>query len=120
MTEEPSHSPSIRLTMAVEFDQSVFHAIVSRFGVIGWNDWVGKLYDRNLTASVWLAGEYEPANVFFRFTEDLREQWPTADFTPVWFIADDEKKQEGMPELFVIPLEEVMLEGKVSVLVDRT
>ena len=106
--------------MAVEFDQSIFHVIVSRFGVSGWNDWVGTLFSRNLTAAVCLAGESEPAIVFFRFTEDIRGQWRSADFTSVWFTVDDEKEQEDMPELSVIPLEEVMLEGKVSVLVDRS
>lgn len=119
---QPSKStPRIALSLAIEFDQRVFRSIVSRFGVGAWNHWVGRLLNADLTAAAWPAGTHPPpVTVFFRFTEDLRVRWPEADFSAVWFVADDGKEQEGRPELFVIPVEEIPLTADVTCLIDRS
>lgn len=114
--------PRATVSLAVEFDHRVFLSIVSRFGVETWNRWIQALLDGDLAASVWLSGDQPPpVSIHFRFTEDLRSRWPKADFTPVWFIADEGKGevQEGMPEIFAMPSEEFSSVADISFMVNR-
>lgn len=114
--------PRTTVSLAIEFDERVFKSIVSRFGIRTWNQWINRLLDSELTAAVWLTGEQPPpVSIHFRFTEDLRARWPDADFSPVWFIAEEGKGevQEGIPELFVMPVKEFSSVADINFMVNK-
>ena len=94
------------LSLTIEFDESIFHFVVNHpdLGLEAWNNWMKRLVDDRNSIAVWKGREAVPSvSVHFLFAEDLRDEWPTADFDPVWFKADDEGPQEDAPEISVVP-----------------
>jgi len=108
------------ICLSVDFDERGLEEIVCRCGIDAWNDWVGRLFDANLTASVWAEGNKPPPIiVIFRFPESVRQRWPGGDFCSAWFDSDA-PEGSGIREKAAYPVEEHALETKVTCLVDRS
>jgi len=131
MNDKSNAVPRISLSIAIEFDQRVFKSIVARFGVKTWNHFIGRLLDSDLTAAVWPSGTPPPSvMIYFKFSEEegLKERWPEADFSAIYFVpaegkAMDTDEVEELPdhmELYSIPMEEIPLTADVTCLIDRT
>ena len=109
-----------RICLCVDLNERGLEEIVRRCGIDAWNDWVGRLFDANQTASVWAEGiKPPPVTVFFRFPDSVRQRWPSGDFRSAWFDSD-EHSVSGVREMSACAVEEYALEATITCLVDRS